>query len=266
MSNAAYEDASDVALLNAVRTGDQSAYGTLFRRHAGSARLIAGQWLQGPAEQHDLVAEAFANVLAAIRGGNGPRDNVRAYLLVTMRHLAIKWRRHRDQVDLYGTVPENGPENGPENHGILHGTTARADEIVQRLWNQDLAWSAFRSLPPRWRMVLWRTEVESASPADIAPVLGITPNGVAALAMRAREGLRQAYLQAQVPATNNQACQRTRHQMGTWTRGGLPHQRARPITEHLAGCVDCRAVANHLADANRELRPRRQGAAKAFTL
>ncbi|ALG10673.1 RNA polymerase sigma factor [Kibdelosporangium phytohabitans] len=257
MSNAAYEGASDVALLDAVRMGDQGAYGTLFRRHAGPARQIAGQWLQGPAEQHELVAEAFATVLAAIRGGSGPRDNVRAYLLVTMRHLAIRWRRHRDQVDLYGTVPETSE--------LLHDTAARSEDVVQRLWNLDMAWSAFRSLPPRWRMVLWRTEVESSSPTDIAPMLGITPNGVAALAMRAREGLRQAYLQVQVPSTNNPACQRTRHHMGTWVRGGLPRQRAQPIAEHVTRCADCGAVASHLAEANRELRPSRHSGAKSFT-
>nr|WP_042179931.1 sigma-70 family RNA polymerase sigma factor [Kibdelosporangium sp. MJ126-NF4]CEL14103.1 sigma-70 region 2 domain protein [Kibdelosporangium sp. MJ126-NF4]CTQ88470.1 sigma-70 region 2 domain protein [Kibdelosporangium sp. MJ126-NF4] len=253
MSNAAQEGASDVALLDAVRMGDPGAYGTLFQRHAEPARQIAGQWLKGPAEQHELVAEAFANVLAAIRGGCGPRDNIRAYLLVTMRHLAIKWRRNRDQVDLYGTVPETG--------GILDDTALRSDEIVQRLWNLDLAWSAFRSLPPRWRMVLWRTEVESDSPTDLAPMLGISPNGVAALAMRAREGLRQAYLQAQVPTAHDRACQHARHLMGTWTRGGLSAQRAQPVADHVGRCADCRAVARHLAEANRELQPRRKPSA-----
>lgn len=250
LPNTALEDVSDVALLDAVRTGDARAYGMLFRRHAGPARQLAGQWLKGPAEQHELVAEAFASVLAAIRGGSGPRDNVRAYLLVTMRHLAIKWRRHRDQVDLYGTVPETC--------GSWHESAPRSEEIVQRLWSLDQAWSAYRSLPPRWRMVLWRTEVESDSPTDLAPMLGISPNGVAALAMRAREGLRQAYLQAQVPGAEDQACQRVRPTMGTWTRGGLSGQRDKPVTDHISRCADCREVANHLAEANREIQPRRQ--------
>ena len=54
---------------------------------------------------------------------------------------------------------------------------------------------AFASLPERWQAVLWHTEIEGARPADVAPLLGLTANGVAALAYRAREGLRQAYLQ-----------------------------------------------------------------------
>ena len=51
---------------------------------------------------------------------------------------------------------------------------------------------AFASLPERWQAVLWHTEIEGARPADVAPLLGLTANSVAALAYRAREGLRQA--------------------------------------------------------------------------
>lgn len=41
---------------------------------------------------------------------------------------------------------------------------------------------------------------EGRTPAELAPVLGVSPNGVAALACRARKGLRQAYLQAEAEA------------------------------------------------------------------
>lgn len=48
---------------------------------------------------------------------------------------------------------------------------------------------AFASLPERWQAVLWHTETEGARPAEVASLLGLTANGVAALAYRAREGL-----------------------------------------------------------------------------
>ena len=53
---------------------------------------------------------------------------------------------------------------------------------------------AFQSLPERWQLVLWHLEVEGQKPADIAPLLGISANSVSALAYRAREGLRQAFV------------------------------------------------------------------------
>jgi DNA-directed RNA polymerase specialized sigma24 family protein len=63
---------------------------------------------------------------------------------------------------------------------------------------RSLVAQAFASLPERWQAVLWYTEVEQARPAEVALLLGISPNSVAALRYRAREGLRQAYLQAHV--------------------------------------------------------------------
>lgn len=52
---------------------------------------------------------------------------------------------------------------------------------------------AFLSLPARWRAVLWQTEVEGRTPAELAPAAGMTPNGVAQLAWRARLGLAMAW-------------------------------------------------------------------------
>ncbi|MGC7098763.1 RNA polymerase sigma factor [Amycolatopsis lurida] len=236
---------TDAALLDAVRAGDLPAYGVLFQRHAEPARQFARRWHSNPAERHELVAEGFARVLAAIRGGAGPREHLRPYLLVTMRHLAITWQRGRARVELYGDVPETGADT----------TAPRLDEIVLRRWNAQLAGSAFQRLPRRWQLVLWHTEVESASAADLAAVLGISPNGVAALAKRAREGLRQAYLQEQVPDAGELSCRSSRHQMGTWIRGGLSCHRSRRIDDHVADCADCRTVAGRLAESNGELTP-----------
>jgi RNA polymerase sigma factor (sigma-70 family) len=246
MVHAVDDSPPDAALLEAVRAGDLGAYDALFRRHAEPARHAALRWGAKPAEQQDLVAEAFVRVLIAIRGGAGPRENLRPYLLVTMRHLAIKSREGR--VDLYGTEPEVDGE-------IRDAEAVGSDEIVVRRWSTGLAWSAFRTLPLRWRAVLWYTEVESVSPAELAPRLGISPNGVAALALRAREGLRQAYLQVQVPETVEPSCHGARQHLGTWVRSGLSPQRAQAITDHLAGCGECRAVVDALEEANGELRP-----------
>jgi DNA-directed RNA polymerase specialized sigma24 family protein len=43
-------------------------------------------------------------------------------------------------------------------------------------------------LPERWQAVLWHTEIEGSRPAEVASLLGLTANGVAALGYRAREG------------------------------------------------------------------------------
>ena len=60
------------------------------------------------------------------------------------------------------------------------------DTAVEQ-FESGAAAKAFASLPERWQVVLWHLEVEGQKPADIAPLLGMSPNSVSALAYRARE-------------------------------------------------------------------------------
>lgn len=233
------EEPPDVVLLAALRAGDLDAGGALFRRHAGPLRRIATAWAKQPAEGDDLVAETFARVLAIVHAGGGPRDDLRPYLVVTMRNLVSRWSRQRSRVELCETVPESAASG--------------ADELALHRSNEKLVWTAYCTLPGRWRTVLWRTEAEGDTPTQVAPLLGLTPNSVAALAMRAREGLRQAYLQVQVPDAEEPVCREPRRRMGAWVRGGLSPRRASVIADHIAGCGACRSVATGLDEANREL-------------
>jgi RNA polymerase sigma factor (sigma-70 family) len=239
---------SDESLIAAVRRGDVGAYEQLYRKHEEQARRTAQLWAGDHADQQDLVAEAFVRVLVAILGGGGPRDNLRPYLLVAIRNLASsRWHQER-RVDRYGADADAAVHTGADTE------VAACDQIVVGRWRSRVVWEAFRELPPRWRVVLWHMEVNGAHPSDLAPSLGLSPNGVSALAVRAREGLRKAYLQAQVPDATNPCCRAARDRMGVWLRGGLEPRKAAMLTGHLGDCAPCRAVAAELAEANRELR------------
>ena len=91
-----------------------------------------------------------------------------------------------------------------------------------------------------------------ASPATTS----MTPNGVSALAYRAREGLRQAYLQVHLGQldTEDQQCRATVDRLGAWTRNGLSKRETAQVEAHLDGCDRCRALAAELADVNGALR------------
>ena len=60
---------SDADLIAASRTGDATAYDTLYRRHAAAARSLARQLMRGQAEADDVVAETFAKILDLLRAG-----------------------------------------------------------------------------------------------------------------------------------------------------------------------------------------------------
>ncbi|HEU5472902.1 MAG TPA: sigma-70 family RNA polymerase sigma factor [Actinophytocola sp.] len=232
---------SDAALIAAVRSGDTAAYGLLYERHLGAARRAATSLAGTAAEREDLVAEAFTRVLRVVRNGRGPSEEFRPYLLVTMRNAAINANRAGVDVMLYGGVPDE------------RRLSPRNDPTSDRL-HAEVAANAFASLPERWRTVLWHTEIEGDSPAEVAPMLGLTPNSAAALAYRAREGLRQAYLQQYLPSVDRRECRAVATQLAGWVRRGIAAPKRRRITAHLNGCADCRRLANRLSRINDELR------------
>lgn len=231
---------SDAALIAAVRGGDIAAYGELYDRHLAAARRVAAAIAADAAERDDLIAEGFTRVLRILRAGEGPDEDFRPYLLTTIRNTMISWRRRDSAVSLVAEVPD-----------VLPG--AGSDEPVGSRLHATVAVDAFASLPERWRTVLWRTEIDGESPARIAEDLGMTPNGVAALAYRAREGLRQAYLDQHVPTARRRTCRNVTGQLARWVRDGISDHKAHRIAAHLDQCADCRELAAGLRQLNEEL-------------
>jgi hypothetical protein len=117
----------------------------------------------------------------------------------------------------------------------------------------ELAAAAFESLPARWQEVLWRTEIEEETPGQVAARLGMTPNGVSALAYRAREGLRQAYLDQHVPPVTRRGCGYVVSELAGWVRGRFPDRKMNKIAAHVRSCQDCGERAAGLRQLNDEL-------------
>lgn len=246
---------SDAELVSRVRGGQDSAYEELYRRHAESVRRYARTCCRDAHTAEDLTGEVFARTLQAIRGGSGPESAVRAYLLTTVRRAAASWgstakREHLVEDFAVFAVTAAG-STATENANDL-GADVRAMQEAE----QTLAIQAFRTLPERWQTVLWHTAVEDESPSSIAPLLGLTPNATAVLAHRAREGLRQAYLQAHVSSTLTAegACARYADRLGAHARGGLRIRADRELSRHLKECERCTAASKELADLNSTLK------------
>ncbi|MFL6127935.1 MAG: sigma-70 family RNA polymerase sigma factor, partial [Mycobacteriales bacterium] len=231
----------DAELIAAVRDGDTEAYGTLYRRHAAAAHHLARQLTRSDAERDDLVAESFARVLDTLKAGGGPDIAFRAYLLTTLRNTLYDRIRRDRRLELSDDMTRHDP-------GVPWVDTVVAD------LEASLAARAFARLPERWQTVLWHTEVEQETPAQVAPVLGLSPNGVAALAYRAREGLRQAYLQEHLAGAAGEQCRHTAERLGSWARGGLSRRDRLRVDRHLDECEQCRLLAGELADLNSSLR------------
>ncbi|GAA4817314.1 RNA polymerase sigma factor [Nocardioides caeni] len=241
MTAALSELDDDRALLSRAREGDQDAYAQLFARHRASAVSFATR-LADADHAEDLVAEAFARVLDALQRDLGPTVSFRSYLLTSIRSVwinTLRAERRYDLIDDYETLPPT------EELKFV-------DDPEKRFDDRAVA-EAFERLPQRWQAVLWYTAVEDLPHGEVADLLGIKPNAVAALNFRAREGLRKEYLSSHIADAADPACSTWAPLLPAHARGSVDRRKKAGLTAHLDECVCCAAALADLDDVNRRL-------------
>ena len=246
-SDAGLTDAvlSDAELIAAVRAGDTDAFARLYERHGEAALAVARQYARSEADAEDITSDAFAKVFAVIAGGGGPDAAFRAYLFTVVRRLAFATAQGIARVQVTDDVATFESAFGP---------AGSVEEPALEGFERSVVARAFNGLPERWQSVLWYTEVEEMSAAQIAPLLGLSANGVAALTYRAREGLRQGYLQHHLTTAPTKQCADVLDKLGAHVRGGLSARDSGPVEAHLEGCTECQALVVELGDVNHGMR------------
>lgn len=152
---------SDAELISHARAGSTASYAELVMRHRAAAVALVQQIAGDPdVDADELVGQAFDRVLEVLRSGGGPDVAFRAYLLAAVRRLQTS----------DAPIPSD-PDAAFDDRSAGH---------------------AFASLPEPWQLVLWHLDVEGQTEAEVAPLLGMTPDAIPALADRARGGLRRA--------------------------------------------------------------------------
>lgn len=229
---------SDAQLLARSRDGDSAAFGALWERHR-LAGIVAARSIAPTLDPDDLVSGAYLKILELVLDGRGPTGAFRPYLYRVISSLAVDTYR---SPELSNSELEDIPdltEAGPWEDGAF---------------DLNAAARAFESLPERWQSVLWYTEVEGLAPRQIAPMLGLSANGVSALAVRAKEGLQSAWVETH---TNMQLaddlCRTTREQLQRYQRNKLTSKRSREIAAHLEECSACAAAASESMILNKQL-------------
>jgi len=230
------EQVSDAELIVRVRSGDASAMGELYARHHEAALRVARATSRDAHLADDLVSSAFERIQGAISRGAGPVDSFRAYLYTVIRRLAVEAGilRSREE-DTADWTPHEAAM------AVQHGE-ARSLEA-------QLVAKAFGTLPERQQAVLWYLEVEGLTPLQAAPLFDLTPNATSALAVRARDALRSAYIQAHVSDHPvHEHCAPTRRRMGAYLRSATSAREAAKIEAHLLECDECPLVLEELKD------------------
>ena len=224
-----YESLSDRELVELARAGEDAAFAELWRRHADAGRRYASS-ITRSVDSEDIVSEAFAKIFSLIKRGKGPTNGFRSYLVTAIRHTSESFGRTRREtpIDFIDDLADESSD----------------DEHQNRSLDQSLTIAAFKSLPERWQEALWYTEVEQLSTKECAALFGIKPTAMAMLTFRAREGLREAWIQAHIADIPVESEHRwVIERLGAYARHKLPRVQQQMVEEHLRGCESCSIVA-----------------------
>jgi RNA polymerase sigma factor (sigma-70 family) len=216
-------------LLLRVRSGDLDAFAELTERNRGSA-LVVARSIVDQASAEDVVADSIERLLLVLKRGEGPTYSVRPYFLQMVRNRAIDYRRRAVEL----------PMDPAEAKPVVAAVPEEADATLVR--------SAFEALPERWQAALWLGVVESRSHAEIGRELDVAEGAASQLLHRAREGLRQSYLDAQLGTGDE--CTRLSGLLGRYVRGRCSSRDARTVNAHLAGCECCRSALSRTRQLN----------------
>jgi RNA polymerase sigma factor (sigma-70 family) len=175
-------DLPDGRLLAEARDGDSEALAALFQRHQTGLLRYAQSVARTRPDAEDLTAEALLRMMLALRAGKGPTTNIPAYLRTTVRRLAA------DHGDKNSRLVSVGLEMAE-----VDVIEPRAGDAAVPTEQEAILDLAFRSLTPRWRRVLWMTEVLGYRPGEVADALDLAPAAACALLWRARKALRQRF-------------------------------------------------------------------------
>jgi DNA-directed RNA polymerase specialized sigma24 family protein len=233
----AVAQAADAIVLNRVRAGEAAEYEILRRRHESAVRRLA-RLLVPPADVDGVVAEAFSRVREETLAGRGPDDAFRLSVLAAARRVSDD-RLHSQQA---AHVSSGADPREPSADIAVGSAGAR------------LIAGVFRSLPERWIAVLWHTEIEGASPADAAHVLGLTAEEAAVLQREAVDGLQQACLEAYISGVARPECELVTAELAAYIRDVAVARDRAIMTDHLDRCKECREVCFDLADIRGMLR------------
>lgn len=228
---------SDAELILQVRSGDRDAFGVLYERHAGAARALARQYVSH-ADADDVVADAFSKLFEMLHRGAGPDAGFRTYLYTVVRHRSF---------DVSRGAARTRPTTDDEIESVL-GRVASEEDPALAGFERSVVSKAYFDLPGRWREVLWYVLVDDLKPAQVAPVLGLSPNGVSALLYRAKEALRAGYLQQHLTHAPSDTCRSVNPLLGGYVRESLSKRETAKIDEHLSTCGTCSALVLELHD------------------
>lgn len=180
-------DPEDIALMLAVKQGDESAFETLVERHQARVVGTVAKMLGGESDAEDIAQQVFIRVWQSA-ARYSPSAKFTTWLLTITRNLVFNEMRRRRRARQVPLEPED-PERPPLEHADT--TAASASEAALHSELQEAVGRAIASLPEAQRTAVILRRYEEMPYEEIAKVLRTSVPSVKSLLFRARGQLRQ---------------------------------------------------------------------------
>lgn len=176
---------TDEELIDRVRAGETSMYGTLIGRYHRRLYCLALRILKNDAEAEDALQDAYILALTRLNQYAGRSSFYTWMARITMNEAFTRIRARRRAQRLEAAV------ESPANH---HHFFAHVPNPEQQAFQNEFRRAftiSVRSLPDRYRSVFTMREIQEMSTAEAACSLGITEECVKTRLHRARELLQR---------------------------------------------------------------------------
>ncbi len=234
-------DATDDALLAAVREGDEEALTKVLERYAPAIHRFGARMCRDPEDARDVTQETL---LAAARGLHEFRGTaaLSTWLFTIARSFCIKKRRQR------AGAPTKLVSLGSEATEAIAAPGRPPDEVVAGRELGAILDAAIAALDPMYREVLVLRDVEGLTAPEVAGVLGIGVDAVKTRLHRARLAVRDRLaprLGTREPAEPS-SCPDVIPILSRYLEGDIGEAQCAEMDRHVRGCPRCRARCDSL--------------------
>lgn len=167
-------------LLRRVRGGDETALIRAYDEYAPGIYRYAYRLTGHRATAQDVVSDIFRRLLAALRNGSGPTDNLSAWLYRVAHNLVV---------DGFRGQPEDPPV--PLQNAREISVPSRAEGWVEQEEAVAAARAALAQLTPLQQQAIALRFLEGLSIQETAEIMGKTEGAVKALQYRGTNSMRR---------------------------------------------------------------------------
>lgn len=184
------EEPDDTALIARLKAGDGDAFEETVRTYSSRLLAVTRRILNNDEEARDALQDTFLSAFRAIGNfdGNSRLSTWLHRIAVNAALMKVRTRKRKPERSIEELLP-GFREDGHHAEGFV-AWDPPVDVAMEIAHNRALVRECIAELPEQYRMVLMMRDIEDVDTAEVAAMLGITPNAVKIRLHRARQALR----------------------------------------------------------------------------